>query len=90
MMLCRVASTNVHFRIGRDDIEVAFQVALEFAERALEPLPTPRGNSVAEIIRAGASRPIKLPTDERAALGRAIDGWAAEGASVWRLRKRLA
>jgi hypothetical protein len=79
----------VHFRVGRDDLQVAFQVALELAERARRAPDEAGRIAGARIIGAGASRPIELSADEQAALGRVIDEWASEVESVWRLRKRL-
>jgi hypothetical protein len=78
-----------HFRVGRDDVAVAFQVALKLAERAQRAPDEASRNAAAKIIGAGASRPIDLSTDEQTALGRVIDEWTSEAASAWRLRKRL-
>jgi len=79
----------VHFRLGRDDFAVAFGVGLELAERARHEPDEAARSVAAGIIGASASRPIKLSAAEQAALGRTIDEWASEAASVWRLRKRL-
>jgi hypothetical protein len=79
----------VHFRVDRDDLAVAFQVALELAERARRAPDETARSAAAKIIGAGASRPVKLTTEEQAALGRVIDEWASEGVSALRLRERL-
>jgi hypothetical protein len=79
----------VHFRLGDDELEVAFTLALELANRATREPDEAARSAGARIRGAGASRPIKLSADEQAALARVIDGWAGEAASVQRLRKRL-
>jgi hypothetical protein len=79
----------VHFRVGRDDLAVAFQVALDLAERSRRAPDEAARSAAAKIIGAGASRPIVLSTDERAALGQVIDAWEAEVVTVRRLRERL-
>jgi hypothetical protein len=47
----------VHFRVGRDDLRVAVQVALELTERARRA-PDEAAQSAAAKIVASASRPI--------------------------------
>jgi hypothetical protein len=79
----------VHFRVGRDDLEVVFQIALELAFRAERAPDEAARSAAAKIIGAGASRPIHLSEDEQAALGRVIDEWASDGVSALRLRERL-
>jgi hypothetical protein len=79
----------VHFRVGRDDLAVAFQVTRELAERARRAPDEAARSAAAKIIGAGASRPIVLSTDEQAALGQVIDAWEAEAGAVRRLRERL-
>lgn len=79
----------VRFKIGDDEIEVAFTIALDLADRA-ERAPDDAARTAAARIRgAGASRPIKLSADELAALGRVIDAWEGEASTVRRLRERL-
>jgi hypothetical protein len=80
----------VHFRLGRDDLPVAFQVALELAERARREPDEAARSAAAKIVGAGASRPIVLSAAEQAALGGVIDAWEAEVEPVRRLRERLA
>jgi hypothetical protein len=79
----------VHFRVGRDDLQVAFQAAHELAERARRAPDEAARSAAAKIIGAGASRPIKLSPAEQAALGHVIDAWEAEAETVRRLRERL-
>ena len=76
----RIASSRVprrldfvRFRVGDDEIDVAFTLALELAERAARA-PDDEARSAAARIRAvGASRPVRLSAAELAALGRVID-----------------
>jgi hypothetical protein len=80
-----------HFRVGRDDLEVAFQVALELAERVRRVPDDAARSAAAKIIAAGASRPVVLSLEEQAALGQVIDVWEAEAVAVAvrRPRERL-
>jgi hypothetical protein len=79
----------VRFRVGDNELEVAFTVALELAGRA-ERSPDDDARSAAQKIRgAGASRPVRLSAGELAALGRIIDAWEVEAETVRRLRERL-
>jgi hypothetical protein len=79
----------VTFRVGDDDVEVAFTLALELAERAARA-PDDAARSAASRIRgAGASRPVKLEPEELAALAQVIDAWEAEAETVRRLRRRV-
>jgi hypothetical protein len=59
----------VHFRVGRDDLAVAFQVALELAERARRAPDEAARSAAAKIVGAGASRPVK-PVTTTAETGR--------------------
>jgi len=79
----------VRFRVGDDELEVAFTVALELADRAARARGEAARKVAARIRGAGASRPIKLSTEEREALGRVIDAWELEASTVRRLRERL-
>jgi hypothetical protein len=85
---CRAVSTFVRFRVGDDELGVAFTVALELAERAARA-PDDAGSAAARIRAAGASRPIRLSAEELAALACVIDAWEIEVVTVWRLRGRL-
>jgi hypothetical protein len=79
----------VRFRIGDEELEVAFTLALELAARAASA-PDEAARSAAVRIRgAGASRPIALTSSEQVALARVIDAWTEEAASVEQLRERL-
>ena len=79
----------VRFAIGDDEIEVAFAITIELAERAAR-VPDEAARSAAARIRgAGASRPIKLSPEELEALDRVIDAWEIEAATVRRIRERL-
>lgn len=79
----------VRFRVGDDKHEVAFVLALELAERAARAPDDAAQSAAAQIRAAGASRPIRLTPAELNALGRMIDGWEADAATVRRLRERL-
>jgi hypothetical protein len=79
----------VRFRVGDDELQVAFAVALELAERAARARDDAARTAAARIRAAGASRPIALSPEEFAALGRVIDEWEVETATVRRLRERL-
>jgi hypothetical protein len=79
----------VRFRINGEELEVAFTIALELAERGAKA-PDEAARSAAERIRAaGASRPMRLTGEEFAALAGVIDQWEAEALTVRRLRARL-
>jgi selenocysteine lyase/cysteine desulfurase len=79
----------VRFRIGDGDLEAAFGIAHELAERATRALDEAARTAGARILGAGASRPIVLSSSEQAALARVIDAWSDEPVSLVRLRKRL-
>jgi len=79
----------VRFRLGDEELEVAFMVALELAQRASRAPDEAARTAGARILGAGASRPIVLAADEQAAIARVIDAWTEEAASVERLRRRL-
>jgi hypothetical protein len=79
----------VRFRVGDEEVEVAFMVALELADRAERATDEAARTAAARIRGAGASRPIRLSVDELAALARVIDSWEAEVETVRRLRERL-
>jgi hypothetical protein len=79
----------VRFRIGDDEIEVAFAIALELAERAARAPDDAARSAAIRIRAAGASRPIKLSPAELAALAALIDAWEYEAETVRRLRARL-
>jgi hypothetical protein len=80
----------VTFRVDDDDLEVAFVLALELADR-LERAPDDVARSLPARIRgAGASRPVRLTDEEQTAMARAIDAWhTAEVETARRLRERL-
>jgi hypothetical protein len=79
----------VRFRVGNYELDVAFTVALELAERAARA-PDEHARTAAQRIHgAGASRPIKLSSEELAALGRVIDEWEVDVETVHRLRTHL-
>lgn len=79
----------VRFHVDGDELEVAFTVAHELAERATRA-PDEAARSAATRIRAaGASRPIRLSPEELAALARVIDAWQADAETVRLLRERL-
>src|SRR5262249_49084941 len=79
----------VTFRVGDDELEVSFVIALELAYRA-ERASDDAARSVAARIRgAGASRPIRLSAEEQRALAHVIDEWELEVETVRRLRERL-
>jgi len=79
----------VRFRVGDDELEVAFTVALELAERAAQA-PEEDARTAARRIRAvGASRPIRLSLEELAALARVLDSWGFDASTVRWLRERL-
>lgn len=79
----------VRFRIGNYELDVAFTVALELAERAARAPDEHARTAAARIRGAGASRPIRLSAEERAALGRVIDEWEVDVETVHRLRTHL-
>lgn len=79
----------VRFRVGNEEVEVAFTLALELAERAART-PDDAARSAASRIRAaGASRPVRLSVAELAALAAVIDAWSVEGETALRLRELL-
>ena len=63
----------VRFRVGDDELEVAFLVALELAERAARAHDDEARSAAAKIRGAGATRPIRLSPEESVALGQVID-----------------
>jgi hypothetical protein len=79
----------VRFRVGDEELEVAFTVAIELAQRAGRAPDDAARSAAARIRGAGASRPVRLSPEELAALGRVIDAWELEAATVRRLRERL-
>jgi hypothetical protein len=79
----------VHFQVGDTDVEVAFMVAHEIARRAAHTTDEAARSAAAKIRGAGASRPIRLDTDELAALAAVIDAWEGEAKTVRRLREVL-
>jgi hypothetical protein len=79
----------VRFRIGDDEIEVSFTVALEIAERAARASDDAARSAARRIRAAGASRPIKLSPTEFAAMAAVIDAWELETETVRRLRARI-
>jgi hypothetical protein len=78
----------VRFRVGEDELEVAFVLALELAYRA-ERADDAARRAAARIRGAGASRPVRLSAEEQSALARVIDEWELEVETVRRLRERL-
>lgn len=79
----------VRFRVGDDDVDVAFTLALELADRAARA-PDDAARSAATRIRgAGASRPVRLLPAELDALAEVIDAWSTEADTARRLRKAL-
>ena len=79
----------VRFRLGEDELEVAFVLALELAYRAERADDDAARSAAARIRGAGASRPVRLSADEQSALARVIDEWELEVETVRRLRERL-
>ena len=79
----------VTFRVGEDELEVAFVLALELAYRAERADDDAARSAAARIRAAGASRPVRLSDEEQRALARVIDGWELEVETVRRLRERL-
>jgi hypothetical protein len=79
----------VRFDLGDAELEVAFTLAAELAERAAHAPDEAARSAAARIRGAGASRPIRLEPDELAALAAVIDEWEAEAETVRRLRERL-
>jgi uncharacterized protein YecE (DUF72 family) len=79
----------VRFRVGDDELEVAFTVALELAERAARAPDEHARTAAARLRGAGATRPIRLSPEELAALAWVIDEWEIEAETVRRLRGRL-
>lgn len=60
----------VRFQVGDDELQVAFTVALEFAERAEQAADDDARSAATRIRGAGASRPVRLSADELTALAR--------------------
>ena len=90
--LAQIRSTRlnyVRFRVGDDELRVAFDVALELAARASRAVDDAARRAAQRIRGAGASRPIALTDDEYAALARVIDSWEKDAETVRRLRLRL-
>jgi hypothetical protein len=79
----------VTFRIGDDELEVAFALALELAYRAGRADSDAARSAAGRIRGAGASRPVRLSAEEQRALARVIDEWELEVETVRRLRERL-
>jgi hypothetical protein len=79
----------VRFRVGNDDVEVAFTLALELAERTARAPDDAARSAAARIRGAGASRPVRLSTAESAALAGVIDDWSIEAGTARRLRELL-
>ena len=79
----------VTFRVGEDELEVAFVLALELAYRAERADDDAARSAAGRIRAAGASRPVRLSAEEQTALGRVIDAWEQEVETVRRLRERL-
>lgn len=79
----------VRFRVGDDELDVAFTVALELAERAARAPDESTRSAAARIRGAGASRPIRLSPEEMAELAGVIDSWEVEVETVRRLRALL-
>jgi hypothetical protein len=79
----------VHFRLGDAEVQVSFTVAHEIAERAARAPDDAARSAAGKIRGAGASSPIRLDDDERAALAAVIDAWQVEGDTLRRLRERL-
>jgi uncharacterized protein YecE (DUF72 family) len=79
----------VRFRVGDAEVEVAFTVAHEIAERAARAPDDAARSAAARIRGAGASRPLRLDEAELAALGVVIEAWRVEGETVRRLRDHL-
>jgi hypothetical protein len=67
--VCRVVLTSfVRFRVGEEELEVAFMVALELAVRCERSADEDARAAAQKIRGAGASRPIVLSSTEQAAL----------------------
>jgi hypothetical protein len=79
----------VTFRVGDDELQVEFTVALELAARAFRAPDDAARSAAARIRGAGASRPVRLEPEELAAFAQVIDAWQAEAETVRRLRERL-
>jgi hypothetical protein len=79
----------VTFRVGDEDLDVAFTTAMELAERASRAPDDAARSAAARIRAAGASRPVRLSEAELAALAEVIDAWEAEAETVRRLRELL-
>src|SRR4029077_6381379 len=76
-------------RLDDEELEVAFAVALELADRAARVADEEARSAAAKIRGAGASTPIRLSPEELAALAKVIDAWKVEASTVRRLRERL-
>ena len=79
----------VRFVVDGDEFDVAFQVAIELAERAARTPDEAARSAAARIRGAGASRPLRLSPEELAVLARVIDAWEADAGTVRQLRKEL-
>jgi hypothetical protein len=80
---------SVTFRVGDDEVKVAFTLALELAERAARAPDDAARSAAARIRGAGASRPVHLSEEELVALAGVIDAWSIEGETARRLRELL-
>jgi hypothetical protein len=79
----------VRFRVGDDEVDVAFTLAVELADRAARA-PDDAARSAAVRIRgAGASRPVRLAAAELAALAEVIDAWSSDADTARQLREKL-
>jgi hypothetical protein len=88
----RIRSTrldSVRFRVGDEEIAVAFDVALELAARAERALDADARAAAERIRGAGASWPIALSPEQLAALARVIDAWERDAETLRRLRERM-
>jgi uncharacterized protein YecE (DUF72 family) len=79
----------VRFRVRDDEVDVAFTLALELAERAARAPDDAARSAAARIRGAGASRPVRLSEAELSALAQVIDAWTIEGDTARRLRELL-
>jgi hypothetical protein len=79
----------VRFRVGDDELEVSFMVALELAGRCERAADEDARTAAQRIRGTGASWPVKLSPEELAALAAVIDAWELEGSTVRQLRERI-
>ena len=79
----------ITFRVGDEEVFIAFTLALELAERAARAPDDDARSASSRIRAAGASRPVRLTEAELAALAAVIDSWEAEAETVRRLRELL-